>query len=855
MHLGSQPGRPSRDEARSRRATRQLAVPFTAIAAVGVLSAVVPGFDGVDWRHLALLLVVVVDPLVLLVVLRRPQRTWLDPVPAYLMFPAIALARDIAGGSTTGISPLVGLPVLWLALTGTRRELVVAWVLTAATFVVPTVLVGPPVYQGEEWTRALLWTLFAVLVAPVVQNLVTRLTKAQDRWRVLVGNLPDTTVLVVDEDETVTAAAGAGVDSRELDTLADRSLARVAQEHQGQLLRLIGRAFEGETGRVELTDVTTGKLHEVTVRPMPSDGVRRSALVVARDVSAWRERELALIDANERIERLFADAPHGVAVLTPQGVVQRANQALLTMVGRSLPDVEGRPFHRLVARPDDVDDHLSSVRSADCRPVAADLTLRDRQGNDVSAVLSSRMIRQDDGTDDRILVNVVDVSERRRYEARLAHLADHDVLTGLPNRRRFDAELARHLDRCERYGAAGALLLLDLDHFKQVNDTLGHNAGDQLLVSTAGILRRGLRMSDVVARLGGDEFAVLLPEADCGEAATVARAIVQRVNEHTATLDGVRRRVTASVGVVTFRAARDRDDDILALADMTMYDAKEAGRNDIAVLQEDSTQLPRSGARLRWQSKIEAALEEDGFELLLQPVRNLDSGLLTSAEVLLRLRDGHELVPPSRFLYVAERAGLMPALDSWVVRHALPIAARLQAGVPEFGMAVNLSGLSIGNDRVEREIVRALEQNAVDPDTLVLEITETAAVADVAVARAFAGRMAERGCRLALDDFGAGFGSFYYLKHLIFDYVKIDGEFVQAAATSSIDRAIIRSIVGIAGDLGKKTVAEFVADEATLEAVRAEGVDFAQGYLVGAPMPEADLAEMLRREGGHSPAF
>ncbi|MEO5664133.1 MAG: EAL domain-containing protein, partial [Nocardioides sp.] len=409
--------------------------------------------------------------------------------------------------------------------------------------------------------------------------------------------------------------------------------------------------------------------------------------------------------------------------------------------------------------------------------------------------------------------------------------------TGLANRRRFDSELQRHLERVRRYGNTGAVLLLDLDNFKQVNDSLGHNAGDQLLVTIGGLLRRAVRETDVVARLGGDEFAVLMTDGDQAAAMLVGEGIVNVVRDHAATLDGVRRRVTASVGAVTFKAASEQSSDILALADMTMYDAKEAGRNQVALLPEGETRPPKFSARLQWQSRIEDALEFDRFELHLQPIMNLSNDRITSAEVLLRLRDNDELVPPSRFIYIAERVGLMPRIDAWVVENSLAMLARLRELDPTFELEVNLSGHSIGHPHIEQTIRDSLVMHGVEPSALILEITETAAVADVALARAFAERITDLGCAFALDDFGAGFGSFYYLKHLFFDYVKIDGEFVAHVHESQVDRTIMRSIVGIARDLGKRTVAEFVSEPEILAVCREEGVDFVQGFLIGKPVP------------------
>ena len=649
---------------------------------------------------------------------------------AYLLFPYAALlhhaAGGSAGGSSSGMSVLLLLPILWLAITGTPRQLWVASALAVLTFVIPIVVIGPPAYAFGDWRRAAMWAAVALVLAPVLQRIVRDLERQSRRARI----------------------------------------------------------------------------------------------------------------ANERVERLFDDAPHGVALLDPEGTIIRVNISMAVLVGLDPPDMVG---HQLAAfetpGEDRIQDHLGRLMSSRGESLDnAECTLRDSGGNDVSVSLSSTVVG-DRAMGEIVMVNVVDISDRRRYLDRLAHLADHDVLTGLANRRRFENELQRHLERCRRLGPSGALLLLDLDNFKQVNDSLGHNTGDQLLVTIGGLLRRSIRSTDVVARLGGDEFAILLTDADQDAAQRVAELVVQRVRDHAATLDGVARRVTASIGAVTFQAASEHAADILALADMTMYDAKEAGRDQAAVLTEGDVRGPRTAARLQWQSRIEAALEHDRFELHLQPIMNLANDRITSAEVLLRLREEDELVPPTRFVYIAERVGLMPQVDSWVVAHSVAMLAKLRRLDPEFELEVNLSGHSIGRTDVEQSIRDSLATHDVDPAALILEITETAAVADVALARAFAERMTDLGCSFALDDFGAGFGSFYYLKHLLFDYVKIDGEFVAHVHESPVDRTILRSIVGIARDLGKQTVAEFVSEPEILSVCREEGVDFAQGFLIGRPVP------------------
>ncbi len=603
-------------------------------------------------------------------------------------------------------------------------------------------------------------------------------------------------------------------------------------------------ALSGETVRglvVEADDMHTGQPRLVSVDAAPladsATDVPDRALLVLRDVTDEHRRLDDLRGAHSRTERLIADAPHGVAVLDLRGIVLQVNESLTTMVGRGVDAVVGAPLGDLAPdNRDEVARHLDEAVRQPGNRVAGEWTIPGPLGEEIHVSLTSRVITSQ-GDEDVILVNVVDVSERRQYEQQLAHLADHDVLTGLPNRRRFDLALAEHLDRCSRSGPTGALILMDLDHFKEVNDTRGHETGDELIVSVAALLRGTLRETDLVARLGGDEFAILLPDADRSGAGHVADSIVERVRENSRTLEGAARRVTASIGVVTFAAAAARTEDILALADMLMYDAKEAGRDRFAVLDDSNGVQPRTFAAMEWKSRIENALENDLFELYLQPVLHLDTGRITGAEALIRLVDREVPVAPGAFIKVAERAGLAPAIDAWVARNAADMLARLLRIDPDIRLGINLSAHSIGDPSISLTLESLLREKGVDASRLVVEVTETAAVSDVRAARRFAEPLRALGVEFALDDFGSGYGSFYYLKHLSFDTIKIDGEFVKGAHESAVDRAILRSVLGIARSLGKRTVAEFVTDEGALNVVRELGVDFAQGYLIGEPLP------------------
>ena len=855
------------------RPTWRLAGPFVLVAGTGVAAAVLPPFGNRPEETALTVALFILSVGLLHVAMGRAQRSWLEPVAAYAAFGFIAIARDASGGATSGLTAMVLLPILWLAITATRRELMVGAVLTTATLGLPMWLIGGDAYPADEWRRVAVWTAIALVIAPVVQGLVTRLRResaavreANSQMDSILRGARLTSIVSVGLDGVVrTFSAGAEqllgytadeavgqrvtrfFDIGELTAAAEEMGIEAGDETPDGLVVLAELARSDAPGRTWTYVRKDGErryVRLVVTELRDADGAVTGFLGVGIDATLEVRTQQALLRANERSERLFEDAPHGVALLDTAGCIKRVNAALRAILAAEPGQLEGRSLTSLAPLGQaEIENHLGRLLADGEAHVSTDCTLRDLGGRDLAVSLNSTVLHTEPGPgssevdEDLVLVTAVDMSERRRYEERLAHLADHDVLTGLANRRLFDVELARHLERCKRYGPDGAVLLLDLDNFKRVNDTLGHGAGDELLITIAGLLRRELRATDVVARLGGDEFAILLTMGTQETAEIVANSVIQRIREHASTLDGVQRRVTASVGVVTFLAASRRGMDILALADMTMYDAKDAGRNQLAGLEEDRTRLPRSGARLEWQSQIEEAIDHDRFELLFQPIMDLHTDEVVSAEVLLRMKTEVELVPPSRFLYIAERVGLMPRVDAWVLSHSVEMLAKMRQLRPDFRLEVNLSGSSIGQEEIETAIVDSLRQHEVAPEALILEITETAAVADVELARHFAERMSRLGCSFALDDFGAGFGSFYYLKHLIFDFVKIDGEFVANSHKSAVDRTIMRSIVGIARDLGKQTIAEFVSEPEVLDVVRGQGVDLAQGYLIGKPIP------------------
>jgi diguanylate cyclase (GGDEF)-like protein len=435
-----------------------------------------------------------------------------------------------------------------------------------------------------------------------------------------------------------------------------------------------------------------------------------------------------------------------------------------------------------------------------------------------------------------------DVTDRKRMERKLQHQADHDPLTGLPNRRRFAEELDRLLRYAARYERGGAIVMLDLDDFKYVNDAFGHAAGDAALKLAAQTLKARVRETDLVARLGGDEFALVLPEADAAEALRVATDLRDALAA--AAIDPP---LHGSFGVALFDGSRQlMADDVLVAADIALYDAKAAGKDRVHV--HDGRVSPA----LTWVDRIRRALDEDRFVLYAQPMIDVDSKRVTHYELLVRmLSDDGDVVPPDAFLPTAERFGLVVDIDRWVTREGLALARRGER------VSINLCASSIGDEQILASVRQAIA-DGVTPDNVVFEFTETAAMSNMEAARAFAQTLDELGCGVALDDFGSGFGSFNYLKQLPTRYLKIDAEFIRDVVANQTDQEVVRSITEVAHSLGKQTIAEGVEDQATLDALGSFNVDRAQGFHIGRPQritaPTRFERELAERDGAVSPA-
>jgi diguanylate cyclase (GGDEF)-like protein/PAS domain S-box-containing protein len=546
----------------------------------------------------------------------------------------------------------------------------------------------------------------------------------------------------------------------------------------------------------------------------------------------------------------FEDAAIGIALvdLDPAagGRVLRVNPALCELTGRSRQALEGSDAGAIL-HPEDCDE----VRVAMAQLAAGELTGFRLEGrlvrpdrHPVWVILNASVGRDGQGRPAYSIWQLLDIEERKRFEGELGYLADHDPLTGLLNRRAFARELTDRIVQARRYGGGGAVLFLDIDDFKYVNDTLGHNVGDQAIAGVGRAIEQRIRETDILARLGGDEFGVLLPSATLAEAEALSARLLEAVRDLGPIVPRSGRRLTVSIGVAKFAepSAEMSADDVLIESDLAMYAAKETGKDRYAVA---LAAHDRVRTRITWADRVRRALEQDAFELHCQPIVDLRTGAVAQWELLLRLPgDNGELILPAQFLYTAERSGAILGIDRWVIREAIRLLAVHRDRGRELTLTVNVSGRSLADPALPGFIEAYLQETGIDPASLVLEITETSAIANMNHAVKFAAQLDLLGCRLSIDDFGAGFGSFYYLKYIPIDFVKIDGEFIRQLPSSPTDQLILDSIVQMSRGLGKRTIAEFAGDDATVELLRERGVDFAQGYHLGRPMPvSAALSE------------
>lgn len=581
------------------------------------------------------------------------------------------------------------------------------------------------------------------------------------------------------------------------------------------------------------------------------------ALDRVRFMTARREAEEALVQQKERLQVTLHSISDAVVTTDAAGRVQYLNPAAQALTGWSLATACGQRHQDVLglgAEPGDdaAPDLVGRALAQGSTQFHSKLRSTPQTGSPLLIDLSVSPLLRAGGEADGVVLVFRDVTEASRLSREMEFQAMHDALTSLGNRRAFENLLAQAFT-ATRDGPSvhHCVCYLDLDNFKVINDTCGHAAGDELLRQVARLFLAHLQPQDLLCRLGGDEFGILLWQRDLEQALQVA----ERMQQELAAFRFVWRDhvfgVSVSIGAVALDAATESVGALLQAADSACYVAKDGGRNRIHVYAENDPALAQRYGVMEWVSRIEDALQHDRFELFGQPIQRLGASEGSAppalhCEVLLRMRtaDGR-LVSPGEFMPAVERYQLAARVDRWVIRNALAWMAEHQEQVEL--CCINLSGQSVGDASFLGQVLQAMDQTPVRCDRLCFEITETAAMGDLAAANRFFQALRARGCLFALDDFGSGLSSYAYLRELAVDMLKIDGQFVVNMADDPVSFAMVRSIHEIGCLTGKKTVAECAESQAVVDLLGGLGVHFAQGYALGRPAPiNALLPEALR---------
>ena len=423
-------------------------------------------------------------------------------------------------------------------------------------------------------------------------------------------------------------------------------------------------------------------------------------------------------------------------------------------------------------------------------------------------------------------------SKIRERDQRLSRLANYDSLTGLANRRHFVEKLSELLNGDN---VSGALLFIDLDRFKYVNDTVGHQAGDAVLAQVADRIKRSVRGGDLIARLGGDEFVMFLPRIDSPRAESIATKLIHDLGDYPFNTGDQSFTIACSVGASIVTSDNGyTPTELISQADLACRKAKEDGRNRMRMYSPSEGEIDVIRSDLAWRKELKRALKESNFVLHYQPILDVATNKVTHFEALVRVDDGDAIRYPDAFLSAATRFGLMEEIDRWVIDHAVGDLAKYQVERPNLKFSINVTGSTLVDETFAAYVSNVLKRHDVKPESVVLEITEQIAISGASTIAQIK-ELAALGLEFAVDDFGTGYSSLSYLKELPVQYIKIDGSFVRKLAESTVDQTIVRAIADIARIMGKRTVAEFVGDEKTLSIIREIGIDYAQGSLVGKP--------------------
>lgn len=570
-------------------------------------------------------------------------------------------------------------------------------------------------------------------------------------------------------------------------------------------------------------------------------------ILLVGDITESKATETMLLEAEERYRNLVVTAHDLVWSMDTSGRWTYLNSAALHIYGYEAKELLNESLSMLQTDESKGRDETAFTSVIEGNELLGYETVHlDKEGRTRQISFNACPYIGSDGKVQYITGTARDITEQKAYETELTYQAQHDKLTGLQNRNFFQQELECLISRIARRQQTCALIYLDLDQFKYVNDTIGHAAGDDLLIEVSQLLKDKLREGDLLARFGGDEFTILLYDTNDHAIDIIAHNLLGFFESYQFYSKSQHFNITCSMGITYINSQTESAESALSQADIACNMAKKQGRNTFHIYDAANKQLDGMTEDMGWASRVKNAYENDLFSLVYQPIVSVHDGKVEDYEVLLRmdLDDGQRILPGG-FIPAAERFGLINNVDRWTVSRSMHALVKLHEENSNIRFAINLSGRAFEDKELLPMIQGILDNTGLEPTCLTFEITETAAIANISAAKTFIAKLKDMGCQFALDDFGTGFCSFSYLKNLPVDKLKIDGSFVQSLDTSKVDRAMVQSMNQIAHALDKKTIAEFVQNEKTLNLLKDYGVDFAQGYHLGMPLPTIDTKQLF----------
>ncbi len=547
----------------------------------------------------------------------------------------------------------------------------------------------------------------------------------------------------------------------------------------------------------------------------------------------------------------------GIIITDPHGNITNINPAAEIIIGQDFSSINGQNFNRVINLRSNIDNARLTSPLMECLRLKTtiyqtnkDTIIVRSNGSKVSIEESAAPIIGENGNLLGAIMVFRDVTEQRKLLAHIEHQAHHDPLTGLSNRSALKHALEYAWVRSQKEGSEHALIFIDLDKFKIINDTCGHHAGDELLKALTELISKQIRNSDIIsqldrddnsssdtlARVGGDEFAILLQDCPIIEAEAIAQHIVDEIRDYVFMWDGKYFKVGASVGIAQMNNRYNSISEVMQNADTACYEAKNRGRGNVCIYKLEDELLDRRHQEMSWVPRLNQALAENQFILRRQLISPLveSRGHVNHYEILISLREKgkDDLILPGAFLPAAERYHMMADIDRWVINQTF---INISVVNDQSIYAINLSGDALGDKEMLSYIQDAFSKYNIDPTKLIFEITESAAISNLGHCQHLIDKLREIGCKFSLDDFGTGLSSFSYLKSLHVDYIKIDGCFIRNIATNKKDYMIVESINSLAHALEMETIAEFVEDEACLHTINQIGIDYGQGWALGYP--------------------